>query len=150
MRLRVDELALASVGGDDSSVDSTGSAKSDKSGKSTKSKKSSGGYYDEKVGIDALGIHVHTYLNRSQDAKFQKTTRKLAEHVSREHGSEQYELVMFGEEPEFKEPEKPTSSKAIDIAEWKMDRDDWKRKLEKYKEAKSATFMVMMGQCVLV
>ena len=117
MRLRVDELALASVGGDDSSVDSTGSAKSIKSNKSNKSKKGSGGYYEERVGIDALGPNVYTYLNRSQDAKFQRTTRKLAEHVSREHGSEQYELVMFGEEPAFKEPEKPTSSKAVDIAE---------------------------------
>ena len=55
---------------------------------------------------------------------------------------------MFGEEPEFIEPTKPMTTKAVDIAEWKMERDDWNRKVEKYKEAKSATFMTMLGQCV--
>ena len=148
MRLRVDELALASAGGDDSSVGSVDSAKSNKSGKSTKSKKGSGGCYKERVGIDALGGNVHTHLNRSQDAKFQKTTRKIAEHVSKEHGSEQHELVMFGEEPVFTELTKPTTTKALDIAEWKMDRDDWNKEVKKCKEAKSATFVTMMGQCV--
>ena len=51
---------------------------------------------------------MHTHLSEAQDAKFKRTTRKTAEHASREHGSEQLELVLFGEEAEFEEPEKPT------------------------------------------
>ena len=57
-KMRVDELAMASLGGDDSSVGSVDSAKSNRSGKSNKYRKSSGGYYEERVGIDALGGNV--------------------------------------------------------------------------------------------
>ena len=79
IRIRADEVALATMG-DDNSVCSVDSAKSDKSNKKSP--------------------------RRAQVA----TVRRELEFRSweQECGSEQFELVMFGEEAEFEEPEKPT------------------------------------------
>ena len=49
MRFRADELAFASLGGDDDSVGSADSARSNKSSKSNKSKKNGGGHCEERV-----------------------------------------------------------------------------------------------------
>ena len=95
-----------------------------------------------------LGTNVFTCISPSQDSKPQKSKKKLAEFAAREHGSEQHELIPFGQEAEFEEPAKPTSSKARDISDHKQERDFCLAQKEKHRQDKAKSFMLIVGQCV--
>ena len=79
---------------------------------------------------------MFTCISPTQDFKPQKSRKKVAEFAARECGSEQHELILFGQEAEFKEPAKPTSGKAIDISDCKQDRDFCLAQKEKHRQDK--------------
>ena len=143
------ELNLGTLVKDDDSVNSGGSVNTSKS-----SNRRSGNIHDERVGISELGSNVFTYVTSTQSSKFLRTRKKVAEFVSMKHGPEQFELVMFGEEPAFTEPSKPVEETkgagitALQELDYKLDREEYLRKKEEFRKEKASTFMVVQGQCV--
>ena len=119
-RTREDDVVFVQTD-DEDSIASFGSAGSSKSHKSRKSK---GGHWDERVGIEALGTNAFTYLNPSQSSKFLRTKKRIAEHAAMVVGSEQFELIMDGVEPENKPPviSQESSTTCSRISSWKSAR----------------------------
>ena len=116
-------------------------------------KKGRNSFYNEKAGIDELGPNVFTFIDPSQGAKFQKTLKKVAEYATKEYGSEQYELIMYGKAPQIKEPTKPVKDSEgnideIELLDYKQDREWNKEETRRLNEASSKSFFLIVGQCV--
>ena len=67
-----------------------------------------------RVGIPELGNNVFTYIQPNQLSKYLKSKKAVAEYCCREHGPEQYELIMEGKEPVVKMPKRPEPEKDKD------------------------------------
>ena len=109
--------------------------------------------YNERVGIEALGANVFTFISPSQMSKFQKTRKKVAEYCEQHHGRGQFELIMFGKEPEVKEPTKPNPDKdgkfdELKLMEYKQDREWQKQQMSKIETETSQSFFLILGQAV--
>ncbi len=124
-------------------------------GKSHRSRKSRSGPYEERVGIPELGADVFTYLNPSQNSKFLRTKKKIAECASRTYGPEQCELIMEGTLPTVKPPDKPSRDVTtnevdpIDMADYQQDRKFYNEKKERLEKEKAQSFMLVLGQCAM-
>ena len=93
------------------------------------------GHWPEKkyIGIIELKGHYFGHGDHSSGTRFNKTVEKIAEYCRIEISKEIYNLIMYGEVPEFPEIPVPTGSKLPPALLRKYEMD-YKRQLDQKEE----------------
>jgi hypothetical protein len=135
---------------DDSSVGT--SQTSQTSRKSNSSKYSKKNNYNQTLrgNIAELGNKVYTYGHRNQGDWYVKTTEAIGDYVGRELGKEMRMLVIYKTESPPTEPEEPENDKKKFVVEkYKVELNNYYKKLEEYNANKAKVFVIIKGQCNL-
>jgi hypothetical protein len=104
----------------------------------------------QKGAVEELGSNVCVSDVNGATDKFMKTTKAIADYVSRESGKPMCDLVNGIDKPPV-EPELPTSVKkdGPEARKWDRDYSHYLHQRELYNLNKGKVFVIILGQCTL-
>ena len=113
--------------------------------------KKSGRYYGDYkyIGIAELKGFYFGHGDHGSGNRFNKTLEKIAEYCRVEISKDIYNLILYGEEPEYPEIEAPSGNRPAAAALRKYELE-YKRLLERkedFQKDKCKTFGIVLGQC---
>ena len=100
------------------------------------------------IGIAELNGYYFGHGDHGSGTRFNKTVEKIAEYCRVEVSKEIYNLIMYGEEPDFPEVEAPTGKPGVAVL--RKFELDYKRELDKkedFQKDKCKAFGIVFGQC---